>query len=450
MDKRKLLFLDDDKQWLSTISLLLADEYDLYLADSPEMARGILRKVDIDVAILDLNLEGHSEDGIGIYNFISEHHPKVPTAFLSSDTNTRRVRDASFLPKLGFVVKDGNFEDDLRNIVERGLVVRNANNISERNPDYFRTNSPAVKKLLRDVDRVINAEKESPILIFGESGTGKGELAKYIAIKSNKKLFSVNMGNLDPERAISELFGHVRGSFTGAIADKIGLIQNAQNNIFFMDEIGECSPDVQTKLLRAIQEKEISPLGSTIIKKLEVRFIAATHKDLNAMVEEKTFRLDLLQRLSTFTFKMPALRERKEDIPYYANIFLSEYSKNENINILASGYEALLAYNWPGNIRELQNVVKRVIFTSENKRFDADNVNAAIQSGKEGHEIQMPERGSVENILETLRECGGNRSQAAQKLNMSLRSLQRWIKKNGFTEISPSKSGRPQSAEGGL
>ena len=257
-------------------------------------------------------------------------------------------------------------------------------------------------------------------------------MAQHIAMNLKLKAITANMGCIPKDMAESILFGHEKGAFTGAVANKIGLIEAAHGGLFFLDEIGECPMDIQTKLLRTIQEKEVQPLGALRTRKVDVRFIAATNCDLDQMVKSGKFRLDLLQRLNTFVLKLPALRERPEDISFYANLFLEQH-QGARFYLTADGEQALLAHSWPGNIRELRSVIERIVVLSSKMSIDAQVVNDAIQTGKSPNEDKAQLLAVVENnarreeVVKAITENNGCKRKAALKLGVSEATLYRLI-----------------------
>ena len=258
---------------------------------------------------------------------------------------------------------------------------------------------------------------------------------------------SVNMANIPKQMAESELFGHHKGAFTGAVVNKLGLIDQAHNGIFFLDELGECDLAVQAKLLRVIQEKEIQPLGSVQTKSISVRFFAATNCDLEAMTKQGTFRLDLLQRLNTFPLKIPPLRDRPEDITLYANHFLAEFLGNRPFTVTSCAFEELLAHSWPGNVRELRNIIERLTLLTDTRTIDGKLVKCALSistvngSGESRENSASNEKRA--EILNVLEQENGNRTRAAARMGVHTVTFQRWLKRYGITDVFNPQPGRP-------
>lgn len=355
----------------------------------------------------------------------------------------KRVVEAMRRPLVDFITKDEESETSIRSAITQALTKKK--NTHKKDEFEFKTKSPLMKKKLFMVNQVLASNSSAPILILGESGTGKEYLAKFIASKLGKRLVAANMASIPKETAESELFGHKRGSFTGANSDKMGLLDHANNGVFFLDEIGDCSEAIQAKLLRVIQEKEILPVGGVTPKKVDIRFVAATHRDLDYMVSNESFRLDLLQRINTFTFEIPPLRERPEDIEYYARQFVEDLTQGEFFRIDASGIEMLKKHNWPGNVRELRNVIERVVVYSHRRSLDSDSVKSALN--KTPTEVTYTSESKVyscEEIIQALKQANGNRTKAAALLEVHKTTLHRWIKKFNLNGIVESNGvGRP-------
>jgi DNA-binding NtrC family response regulator len=288
--------------------------------------------------------------------------------------------------------------------------------------------SPEMIFLLKQTERIIDAKTDSPILITGETGTGKEYLAKFIAGKTNKKLTAINMATIPKETAESLLFGHEKGAFTGAVTSKIGLFEQANHGILFLDEIGECDRSVQSKILRAIQEKQIQPLGSNRIVKVNFQLIVATHRNLLAMCETGEFRLDLYQRLNTFLLEIPPLRKRICEISHLAKNFLKDLGHSELV-LSNCAINKLESYVWPGNIRELKNVTERIAAFAYKNLIDQHFVEYCIRQGSKDEDSNSNENLLSERdlICKKLKENKGNKHKAAKALKMGRTSIYRKI-----------------------
>lgn len=435
-----ILICDDDSEILQTLHLSLRSSFEIKTASSVLKAKKLADENEFDAAIIDLNFEGQELDGIHLLDFMSKKSPGTFLIVLSGDSTTKRVIEATRRNLFEFIVKDGNYFDSLLLTLTRATQLRMANR--EQAQKKFLTQSKEVKVILQDIDTILKSSTEAPILILGETGTGKEFLAQHIAMNLKMTAVTTNMGCIPKEMAESILFGHEKGAFTGAIANKTGLLETAHGGLFFLDEIGDCSPDIQTKLLRVIEQKEIQPVGSNKTKKINVRFIAATHRDLDNQVQDGTFRLDLLQRLNTFTFRLPSLRERPEDILFYANLFIEELAETgTRFTITPDGEQELVSHRWPGNIRELRNVMERIIVLSPILKIDKETVSKAIQLGKAPSEVQISKVGVVksnarrEELVKALTEYNGDKTKAAINLGVSEATLYRWLQEFDLTKI---------------
>ncbi len=457
MNKELILFVDDDRGILESCELLLSDEFEVLTATNIKDAKEYLKNGSISLVVVDLNFEGHEDDGIDLIDYISTYLENMPFIVLSGDKDTKRVVEAMKRPLIDFVTKDGEHDEILRLAIRKGLLKKKALEEEKNNKNVkFKTKSPKVKQIFRNLDKLLTSNSNASILINGESGTGKEYMAKYISQFLGKRLIAANMASIPKETAESELFGHKRGSFTGATTDKIGLLEQAHHGVFFLDEIGDCSPEIQAKLLRAIQEKEVLPVGQTIPKKIDTRFIAATHHNLDELVEDGLFRLDLQQRLSTFIFTLPPLRERPEDIEYYATMFLNELSEGEFFSFEPSAIHALKSYSWPGNVRELRNTIERAYVYSHRKTIDDSIIYKSlnlIEQSKNKHEKQKIEFETLivseqkNLIMEALIKYKGNKKKAATDLGIHFSTLHRRIKKLNIENIIPQgRNGRPKLA----
>lgn len=313
--------------------------------------------------------------------------------------------------------------------------------------------SNGILKVLELIERVSNSD--STVLITGESGTGKELVAKaihYNSTRVNKAFVPVNCGAIPGELMESELFGHIKGAFTGAIANRMGRFEHAENGTLFLDEIGDMNPHLQVKMLRVLQERRFEPVGSTKTQTTDVRIIAATNVDLEKAVLNGRFREDLFYRLNVIPIHIPALRERKEDIPLLFHFFMENFNANKNIKLSGITKEAmdtLSDYAWPGNIRELENLVERLSILKAGGVVDIDDLPERYRNlparQLDAEAINIPENGldfntavdAYENalILKALEKTGWNRNQAAMLLRLNRTTLVEKIKKKGLRQL---------------
>ena len=445
-----ILICDDDVHILKGLKLSLKSAYEVHTASTVSDAKIMAKAHEYDAAIIDLNFEGQEFDGIHLLDYFGRISPGTYLIVLSGDKSVKRAIEAMRRKLFQFIQKEGDYHADLYSTLNRATQLKKAK--EDQAIQKYLTNSPLVKEVLKKAEKIIQNNQGASILILGETGTGKEFLVKHIASKMKKKLVSANMATIAKDTAESNLFGHERGAFTGAVQNKVGLIESANNGMFFLDEIGDCSQEVQSKLLRVIQEKEVLPLGSNRARSINVSFIAATHCNLNQMVIDGNFREDLLQRLSTFPLRIPALRERPEDIIFYANFYLEECG-DESIHytISDSGLQELLSYSWPGNIRELMSVIQRFVVLSSKKVLDAEEVKIAIAMRDELTPVPNPPKlepveknTQKDELIQAINNCNGNKKMAASHLGITERTIHRWINKfeisHLFTNVNASKS----------
>ncbi|MCB1084077.1 MAG: sigma-54-dependent Fis family transcriptional regulator, partial [Simkania sp.] len=316
--------------------------------------------------------------------------------------------------------------------------------------------SKKMKDLFRLVEQV--SDSNSTILITGESGTGKEKFAKaihYQSIRKNKPFVAINCSVLPENLLESELFGHVKGAFTGATQDKAGLFLEANEGTLFLDELGEISLSMQTKLLRALQEREIKPIGSNKNIKIDAKVVVATNQDLEKNVAEGTFRPDLYYRIAVIPIHIPPLRERAEDIPLLANHFLKKYCEENQkplFKISTGAMQRLMSYHWPGNVRELEHVIERAVLVSDGQQITEDHLGDSLKLKSKEKKLpisQFEEGRSLKDVMEqtmkivekecilnALEKTDYNRSQAAIILQISRGSLYNKMKRYGIS-ISP-------------
>src|SRR5229473_3158118 len=300
--------------------------------------------------------------------------------------------------------------------------------------------SPKIQDVLRMIARL--KDTRTPVLITGESGTGKELVARAIHFRgtfANRAFVAVDCGSLVPTLIESELFGYEKGAFTGALKSKAGLFQSAAGGTIFLDEIGELPPEMQAKLLRVLQEKEVRPVGSNQKVKVDVRVIAATNRDLEAEYHNGTFRKDLYFRLNVVTVHVPALRERRSDIPMLLHWFLDRYAAGDFIQVTSAAMKALLQYDWPGNVRELENCVERAVALGDQRTIDFHDLPPSITSGVPGDmssdspssgltttDLEDIERATIERVFEQVK---GDKALAGRMLGISRATLYRKLKR---------------------
>jgi two-component system, NtrC family, response regulator PilR len=454
----RVLVVDDERSMRELLTIVLKrDGYEVLVADDGTRALELLKKQRVDILITDIRMPQMS--GVDVLREAKRIDPEiisiVMTAFASTDTAVEALR----LGAADYVHKSPSAANELRLRVRKELerkqlqrenvLLKRALQSSHKFSNIIGRSDPmlAVFQLIETI-----AATNSTVLITGESGTGKELAARAIhfnSLRKDRPFVAVNCGALSETLLDSELFGHMKGSFTGADTNKKGLIEVAEKGSIFLDEIGEMTPLVQVKLLRVLQERKYRRLGGTEEVEADIRVIAATNRDLSKMVAEGTFREDLFYRINVIPVRLPALRERPEDIPLLAEHFVARFATQMDkpiAGITATALDCLKAYGWPGNIRELENAMERAVALERTPTILVDSLPDQVRSAAaaaaptgaapaerfpdagfdlEQH-VQHIER---EYIAEALRRAGGVKVKAAELLGMSFRSFRYYMKK---------------------
>lgn len=409
----------------------------------------------LDLAIVDLRLP--DGDGIELMSKLRIMHPNIQVIILTGNASIESAVEATRKGAFHFVTKPCNL-DEIMTLVDRAL---SHSQLAKEN-QHLRTalhskyqfeniigQSDAIQNVLGMIERV--AQSDSTVLITGESGTGKELIAKalhYNSLRSQEPFIPINCGAIPAELLESELFGHVKGAFTGAIQNRTGRFEMAEDGTLFLDEIGDMSPSLQVKLLRVLQERCFEPVGSAKTLPANVRVIAATNVDLEAAVEDGRFREDLFYRLNVIPIRIPALRERKSDIPLLLHHFIQTFNRTRGRQLAGVTQEAmdfLVNYSWPGNIRELENLVERLSILKGQGVIDVADLPEKyrrVQAESDPSKIDIPDNGvdfntavdAYENalIMRALEKTGWNRNQAALLLKLNRTTLVEKIKKKGL------------------
>ncbi len=444
-EKIKVLIVDDEETFREVLQreLTLCGFDTTSTSDSMDAIERISES-NFDVVLLDIKMPGL--DGIECLKRIKELRPMTEVIML---TGYGSIENAIASMKLGaydFLTKPCKLDElealirkagEKRNLIQENIAIKRR---LMKQEGKIIGESHAIKKILELVEMI--SSSSSTVLICGESGTGKELIAKKIhelSDRSEKPFIVVDCASLHENLLTSELFGHEKGSFTGAIQQKYGLFEIADKGTIFLDEIGEVTLPLQAKLLRVLETGTFRRLGGTRDIKVDVRIIAATNRNLRKMVDEGQFRLDLFYRLNVVTLEIPPLRERKEDIPLLVEYFLKEKSPSRSKKrVSREAMELLMQYQWPGNIRELENIIERACILSG----DADTITPEflpfeirekdrLLNKQEGLRLRELER---RHIIEVLRLCNGNRKKAAQLLGISERSIYRKLKEFSVNE----------------
>ncbi|MCU7842718.1 MAG: sigma-54 dependent transcriptional regulator [Candidatus Thiodiazotropha sp. (ex Monitilora ramsayi)] len=409
-------------------------------------ARRRLAEQSFDLCLTDMRLP--DGNGIDLVKHISENYPRLPVAMITAHGNMESAIQALKAGAFDFVSKPVDL-DILRKLVEKAIKLGNPPT-AEGVPAEQKSDAVPLLGKSKSMDRVRRliaklARSQAPVYISGESGTGKELAARLIhqqGPRVEQPFVAVNCGAIPQELMESEFFGHKKGSFTGAHSNKEGLFQSADGGTLFLDEVADLPLHMQVKLLRAIQEKHVRPVGEQHELPVDVRIISATHKKLTHLVEEGDFRQDLFYRINVIELPLPPLRERQEDIPLLSQHFLTQLARQSDIHkpkLSAAALKRLCDYSFPGNIRELENILERTVTLCDDAILEAEDLylpETSQLSAAEHQETQplgdMMEAVERQAIVDALEETRWNRTAAAKKLGMSLRSLRYRLEKLGI------------------
>lgn len=444
-EKLKILVVDDDKSIGKLLSSLFDMEgYPYRVVGCGEDAVSALRSEEFDVVISDIYMGDVS--GLDVLDAARESRSEteviIMTAHGSVETAVRAVRNGAF----DYVSKPFAVEDILailKRIEEKSRVLAGATAGFEAFDGLPNTeivgSSQAMVSIYTKIARV--AAIDSPVLIYGETGAGKELVAQAVhrnSSRSRARFTVINCGALTETLLESELFGHEKGAFTGAVGARKGLFESAEGGTVFLDEISETSLAFQVKLLRVIQEHEIRRVGANETRSVNIRMVAATNRDLRELVRKEQFRDDLFHRLNVFTISIPPLRERVSDIPALASFYLKKYAEQygREARLLPNALAAMRRHDWPGNVRELRNVMERAFAFCENGVIGLDDLELTPPLST-GDEAGRAEAGSLEDmerdhIVRTLRQTGGNKKKAAEILGIERRTLYNKAKRLGI------------------
>jgi two-component system response regulator AtoC len=448
--KPKILVVDDDRSICKLMSSILEMEsYPFRVVTSGEQARRAMEEEQFDILVSDIYLGDDS--GLHLLERMksvnSDAEVVIMTAHGSMETAVHAVHNGAFdYVSKPFVVDE--MLGILRRIEEKFQLVRGTSvgaELVETLPDtQIIGATPKMVDIYKKVARI--ARIEAPVLIVGESGSGKELVARALHINSVRAaapFVVINCGALSETLLESELFGHERGSFTGATGSRKGLLESAGGGAVFLDEISETSLAFQVKLLRVIQEREIRRVGANETIQVDIRLIGATNRDLREMVRTKRFREDLFHRLNVFTIALPPLRERVADIPLLASYFLKMFTEKHGkaVRLAADAIEAMKRYSWPGNVRELKNTLERVttfndtgVIQADELEFGEDEPSAVSSTATSGSAAATGSLDQMEkdHIIKVLKETGGNKKKAAEILGIERRTLYNKAKRLGI------------------
>lgn len=457
---KTLLIVDDEKPTREALRMALEDNFDCYIVPNLKQATEILNSEDVDLLLTDLRLGADS--GMDVLD-VAQKLPNPPvslmmTAYGSVDTAVEAMRRGAWhfvtkplnLDEVDLLLKRASrsrtLEKENVKLAAENVVLKESKAKSSHGLERLIGRSPQMAKVAAKIEQI--APTRATVLIEGESGTGKEVVAHTLHDLSGRpgeKFVAVNCAALSAQLLESELFGHEKGSFTGASQRRVGRFEQAHGGTLFLDEIGEIDAQTQVKLLRALSERTIERVGSNTSVKIDVRVIAATNKKLSKMVEEGTFREDLYFRLNVLSIIMPPLRQRREDIVLMANSFLGEFArenKRDEKPLSEAAMSQLLNYDWPGNVRELRTAIEHAVVMSNQKTLDVQHLPDFIIGSGHQFEAQSskntlaPEQEFNLDALEqrairgALDETDGNRTKAASLLGISRRTLQRKLRED--------------------
>lgn len=460
-DLRIRLLIVDDEQSIRRLCMTVGEAlgYTCMEANSGETALALLEEQPAHMILTDMVMPNMS--GLEFLEKVKKLLPRSEVAVMTGHGSVETAVQAMKLGAYDYIGKPFSPLEELRlflrRMAEKVHLVEENQFLRERvdtESDLHGIVGSSAK--IQDVLRMISRLKDTrtPVLISGESGTGKELVARAIHFRgsfANRPFVAVDCGSLVPTLIESELFGYEKGAFTGALRSKTGLFQSANGGTIFLDEIGELPLELQAKLLRVLQEKEVRPVGSNQKVKVDVRVVAATNRDLETEYRNGTFRKDLYFRLNVVTVHLPSLRERRSDIPMLAHWFLDRHAPDSSMQVTNAAMKSLLQYDWPGNVRELENCVERAVALGDRKTIDVGDLPPAIASASPSSESSMSaitgavsstdlediERATIERVFEQVK---GDKALAGKMLGISRATLYRKLKRyniGGRHEIGP-------------
>lgn len=447
-----ILVVDDDASQRRLIEFWLQEEgHSVITANDGKAGLHTFEQKSPCLVITDLRMPGM--DGLDLLGRIRGMNLETPVILITAFGTVANAVDAMKLGAFDYILKPLN-PDELKLSVHRALERKQLVDENLYLRDFAQTtfrfeNLIGNSRKMRDVFEVASqvARRDSTVLIIGESGTGKELLAKAIhqnSLRVKKPFVTINCGAIPENLIESELFGHRKGSFTGALTDRVGKFEAANEGTIFLDEIGDLTPNLQIRLLRVIQEREIDKIGHPHPIKVNVRIVAATHRNLRTMVEDSQFREDLFYRLSVVTINLPPLRERKEDIPLLVEHFLKKHCSRYQIPLLTisdDAMEVLARHNWPGNVRELENMIEHLVVLGKGDVVKPEHLPAEMRQGKSrisNISLKLPDEGiSLEEVekeilLQALEKHDWHQTKAARYLDISRKTLIYRMEKYGL------------------
>ncbi|HYA89004.1 MAG TPA: sigma-54 dependent transcriptional regulator [Nitrospirota bacterium] len=436
-DGKKVLIVDDEPNAIKVLSAILREEgYLVHESMSVDHAVGLMQSVDVDAVITDLKMP--DKDGFQLFDHIAKHHPHTPVLFLTACASVESAVTSITSGAYYYFLKPPDYTK-LKNILKTAIEEYTAHKkLEDLKTKSSRQNgvppcvweAPSMVSVMETVETV--KDSESSVLLQGETGTGKEVIASNLHYRSkrfDKPFVAINCAAIPRELIESELFGYEKGAFSGAAASRTGKFEEAMGGTLFLDEIGELNISVQAKLLRVLQEREIERLGTNKKIKVNFRLISSTNKNLKREVEQGTFREDLFYRLNVVQITVPPLRERKQDIPLLAMEFLNIFSLRENRPFFFSDevMEILMQYDWPGNVRQLKNVIEQTAVLARVERITVNELPEEFRGHRRhltpGFVVKPLKVLESQAIAEALNVFQGNKSKAARSLGISRKTF---------------------------
>jgi two-component system response regulator PilR (NtrC family) len=445
----RVIIADDERALRESMAEFLTEEgFECFIAENASKALELLHDGGADILVSDIRMPGM--DGIALMEQVRLWSPEtlivLMTAFASIETAVQALRQGA----TDYLIKPIDYTDlssRLKNLAEKQHLIRENRYLKEQVERRFNFNfiigdSPAMKQVYKLISRV--AETQSTVLVTGPSGSGKELVARAVHQHSPRKkapFIAINCGAIPDALFESELFGHKKGSFTGALADRDGYFLLADGGTLFLDEVGELPHPMQVKLLRVLQDGEVRPVGAVTSRKVDVRIIAATNRDLEAEVDAGRFRRDLFYRLNVLHIHVPGLNDRKEDIPLLAQFFLEKFTKElgKTVHgISSSAMRQLINHTWKGQVRELENVMERAVLLTDTEMLQPEDLpfykeEDSMQPAVDFHETGLNEALATferDYISHVLKRCGGSRTEAARVLGVDPSTLYRKMEKH--------------------
>lgn len=443
--KKKIAIIDDEAKLLKALKKALEmDGHDVYDFTDPFRGLEFAQQRKLDLVISDIRMSGMN--GIELLGKLSKSHPDLPCILMTAYSSVETAVTAVKLGARDYLLKPfelADFKAAVNNTLASGPIHASAQGDSR----LIIGKSAATQKLHDIIDRV--ADTNSTVLISGDSGTGKELVARAIHKKSkraNRPFIAVNCSAIPEPLFESEMFGHKKGSFTNAFADKAGMFKEAEDGTLFLDEIGELTPANQAKLLRVLQDGSFRPVGSNQFLKANVRVISASNRQLVAEVQAGNFREDLLYRINVVEIVIAPLKERKEDIRELADFFINHFAIKHSRKVTGGDdglYKALESYSWPGNVRQLENCIERAVIMKRQGQLNADDIHLPKDEAHESQGLQLDTNVPLQTamnkleeslIMQTLENCSWNYSKAAEALGVTRQNLHYKLKKYGISK----------------